>query len=90
MDDDDDDDNENDVHDIPLLDKEHEPLYEVFKTNLIFVVLLIMNLKVMNGLSNMISHMDVNVCNIFHHIYMIALKVIIVRLIKLLLINKSN
>ena len=56
-DDDDDDDNENgddfdDVHDIPLLDKAHEPIYEGSKTNILSVVLLIMNLKVMNGLSN--------------------------------------
>ena len=57
MDDDVDVDNENDhdfddVHDIPLLDKAYEPLYEGSKTNLLSVVLLIMNLKVMNGLSN--------------------------------------
>ena len=57
MDDYDDDDNENDddfddVHDIPLLDKAYEPLYEGFKINIFSVVLLIMNLKVMNGLSN--------------------------------------
>ena len=57
MDDDDDDDNENDdvfadVPDIPLLDKACEPLYEGTKTNLLSAVLLIMNLKVMNGLSN--------------------------------------
>ena len=56
-DDDDDDDNENiddfdDVYDIPLLDKAYEPLYEGSKTNLFSAVLLIMNLKVMNGLSN--------------------------------------
>ena len=55
--DDDDDDNENidefdDVHDIPLLDKEYEPLDECSKTNLLYVILFIMNLKVMNGLSN--------------------------------------
>ena len=55
--DDDDDDNENyddfgDVHDIPLLDKAYEPLYEGSETNLLSTVLLIMNLKVMNGLSN--------------------------------------
>ena len=51
--DDDDVDNENDdVHDIPLLDKAYEPLYEGSKTNLLSIVLLIMNLKVMNGLSN--------------------------------------
>ena len=57
MNDDNDDDNENDddfddVHDIPLLDKAYEPLYEGSKTNLLFFVLLIMNLKVMNGISN--------------------------------------
>ena len=57
MDDDDDVDHENDddfddVHDIPLLDKAYEPLYEGSKTNLLSTVLLIMKLKVMNGLSN--------------------------------------
>ena len=57
MDDDDDDDNENDddfddVHNIPLLDKAYEPLYEGSKTKLLSYVLLIMNLKVLNGLSN--------------------------------------
>ena len=46
------DDDFDDVHDIPLLDKAYEPLYEGSKTNLLSVVLLIMNLKVMNGLSN--------------------------------------
>ena len=53
MDDYDDVDNENDdVHDISLLAKAYESLYEGSKTNLLSVVLLIMNLKVMNGLSN--------------------------------------
>ena len=57
MDDDDDVDSQNDVdfddvHDIPLLDKAYEPLYEGSKTNLLSTVLLIMNLKVMNGISN--------------------------------------
>ena len=57
MDDDDDIDNENyddfdDVHNIPLLDKRNESLYEGSKTNLLSIVLLIMNLKVMNGVSN--------------------------------------
>ena len=57
MDDDDDEDHENiddfdDVHDIPLLDKAYEPLYEGSKTNLLSAILLIMNLKVMNGISN--------------------------------------
>ena len=55
--DDDDNDNENnddfdDVHDIPLLDKAYEPLYEGSKTNILSAVLLIMKLKVMNGISN--------------------------------------
>ena len=57
MDDDDDDDHENIddfdyVHNIPLLEKAYEPLYEGSNTNLLFAILLIMNLKVMNGLSN--------------------------------------
>ena len=57
MDDDDDNDNENiddfdKENDTPLLDKAYEPLYEGSKTNLLSTVLLIMNLKVMNGLSN--------------------------------------
>ena len=57
MDDDDDNDNENiddfdDVHDIPLPDKAYKPLYEASKKNILSTILLIMNLKVMNGLSN--------------------------------------
>ena len=54
---DDDDDNENiddfdNENDIPLLDKAYEPIYKGSKTNLLSVLLLIMNLKVMNGISN--------------------------------------
>ena len=41
-----------DVHDIPLLEKVYKPLYEGSNTNLMFSILLIMNLKVVNGLSN--------------------------------------
>ena len=41
-----------DVHNIPLLEKEYEHLYEGSKTNILSGILLIMNLKVMNGLSN--------------------------------------
>ena len=57
MDDDDDDDHQNidefdDVHDSPLLEKAYEPLYEGSNTNLLSAILSIMNLKVMNGLSN--------------------------------------
>ena len=58
MDDDDDDrdDHENiddfdGVHDLPLLEKAYEPLYEGSNTNILSAILLIMNLKVMNGLS---------------------------------------
>ena len=57
MDDDDDDDHENiddfdDVHDFPLLENEYKPLYGGSNTNILSAILLIMNLKVMNGLSN--------------------------------------
>ena len=57
MDDDHDHDHENiddfdDINDIPLLEKEYKPLYEGSNTNLLSAILLIMNLKVMNGLSN--------------------------------------
>ena len=57
MDNDNGDDNESiyecdDVHDIPLLDKAYETLYEGSKTNLLSAIFLIMNLKVMNGVSN--------------------------------------
>ena len=57
MDDDDDDDNENNddfdnESDIPLPNKAYELLNEGSKTNLLSAVLLIMNLKVMNALSN--------------------------------------
>ena len=56
-DDDDDDDHENiddfdDVHDLPLLEKAYEPFCEGSNTNILSVILLIMNLKVMNGISN--------------------------------------
>ena len=54
--DDDDDHHENDyfdgVHDSPLLEKEYRPLYEGSNTNIFSSLLLIMNLEVMNGISN--------------------------------------
>ena len=58
---DDGDDNENiddfdNVHDIPLLDKAYEPLYEGSKTNILSAILLIMNLKVMNEFQTYQSH----------------------------------
>ena len=47
-----------DVHDLPLLEKAYKPLYEASNTNLLSAILLIMNLKVMNGISNIsITHM---------------------------------
>ena len=55
-DDDDNDDHENDdfddVHDLPLLEKAYKPLYEGSNTNILFAILLIMNIKAMNGISN--------------------------------------
>ena len=54
--DDDGDDHENDdfdgVHDLPLLEKGHKPLYEGSNTNILSSILMIMNLKVMNRVSN--------------------------------------
>ena len=57
MDDDDDNDHENiddfdDVHNIPLLEKAYKPLYEGSNTNILYDILLIMKLKVMNGIPN--------------------------------------
>ena len=50
MGDDDDGDHENindfdDVHDIPLLEKAYKPLYEGSNTNILYAILLIMNLR---------------------------------------------
>ena len=42
----------NDVYDLPLLEKAYEPFYEGSNTTILFGILLILNLKVMNGLSN--------------------------------------
>ena len=53
---DDDDDHENDdfdgVHGLPLLEKAYKPIYEGSDTNIFSVILFILNLKVMNGISN--------------------------------------
>ena len=56
-DDDDDDDHENDefygVNGLPLLEKAYKPLYKGSNTNIhSSILMLIMNLRVMNGLSN--------------------------------------
>jgi hypothetical protein len=56
--DDDDDDDVDAEFDVPILEKAQEPLYEGSETTLLAVVLLLVNLKVMNGLSNVaITHM---------------------------------
>jgi hypothetical protein len=48
-----DEDNQDNSHDVdPLLKKSHQPLYEGSTTNLLFFILLLVNLKVLNGLSN--------------------------------------
>lgn len=47
---DDDDDEEN--PDTPIIEKTHEPLYQGSQTTLISAILLLVNLKVMNGISN--------------------------------------
>ena len=52
-----DDDHENiddfdDIHDLPLLEKACKPIYEGSNKNVISTILLIMNLKAMNGISN--------------------------------------
>ena len=47
-----DEDNLHDIHDVPLLKKSQEPLYEGSTKNILSSILLLMNLKVLNGLSN--------------------------------------
>jgi hypothetical protein len=88
-----DDDHENDdfddVHDLPLLEKAYKPLYEGSNITLLSVVLLIMNLKVMNGFSNTsITQMLRYVIYFIDHIYMIMIKVIFVPLKFLLLVHQ--
>ena len=41
-----------DIHDVPLIEKVNTPLYEGSRENLLFATILLVNLKVMNGLSN--------------------------------------
>jgi hypothetical protein len=48
-----DEENQDDSHDVdPLLEKSHQPLYEGSTINLLFAILLLVNPKVLNGLSN--------------------------------------
>ena len=43
---------DDDSLDVPLLEEAYETLYKDYQKNLLSVVLLLLNLKVMNGLSN--------------------------------------
>jgi hypothetical protein len=48
-----DEDNQDDSHDVdPLLEKSSQPLYAGSKTNILSAILLLVNFKVLNGLSN--------------------------------------
>ena len=47
-----DEDNLHDIHDVPLLEKSQEPLYEGSTKNILSTLLLLVNLKVLNGLSD--------------------------------------
>jgi hypothetical protein len=48
-----DEDNQDDSHDVdPLLEKSRQPLYEGSTSNLLSAILFLVNLKVLNGLSN--------------------------------------
>ena len=90
MDDDGGDDNENiddfdDVHDIPLLDKAYEPLYEGSKINLLSIVLLINELECYEWYFKCCNHTDAKVCKIIHHIYRIVINFICIPLIIVLL-----
>ena len=40
------------IHDVPLIDKAEKALYKDSKTSLLSALLLLVNLKVMNGISN--------------------------------------
>ena len=47
-----DEDNLHDIHDVPLLEKSQEPLYEGSTKNILSTILLLVNLKFLNGFSN--------------------------------------
>ena len=69
QDDDDDDDDDDDIDanlDVPMLEKVHKPLYEGSQTTLLATVLLLVNLKVMNSLSNIAMTHILRYVIIFH------------------------
>ena len=63
---DDDDDIDIDL-DVPILEKAHEPLYEGSQTTLLATILLLVNLKVMNGLSNVAMTCMLRYAIFFHY-----------------------
>ena len=81
-----------DVHDLPILEKAHEPFYEGSYITLLSVVLLVMNLKVINGFSNTsITQMLRYVTCFIDRIYMmIMINFIFVAIIFLLLVQQKN
>jgi hypothetical protein len=44
--------NFDDIHDVPMIEKSQQPLYEGSRTNLLSSILLFVNLKVLNGFLN--------------------------------------
>ena len=71
---DDDDDIDVDL-DVPILEKAHNPLYEGSKTTLLVIVLLLVNLKIMNGLSNVAMTCMLRYVNSFHFFSFNSLKI---------------
>ena len=65
--DDQDDDDVNVELDVPILEKAQESLYEGFETTLLATVLLLVNLKVINGLSNVAMTRILRYVIFFHY-----------------------
>ena len=86
--DDDDDDHENDdfdgVHDLPLLEKAYEPLYEGSNKNILCYIV-DNELEGYGWYFKHCNHTDAKVCKIIHHIYTIVIKFICIPLIIALL-----
>jgi hypothetical protein len=47
-----DEENNDDIYNVPFLEKEDQPLYEGSRTNILSTIMLPVNLKVLTGLSN--------------------------------------
>ena len=82
--------------DIPLLEKAHEPLYKGSQTTLLSAIVLLVNLKVMNGISNvamsrMLRHVIFFIFNVSIQLLFIILTMhICCRLISEFLLPPSN